>query len=141
MIALVRHEGILARYDSCDLERGRDHQDRSTPMPPTPGWISCSKILAGSAWTPPATWQPTSRPSALGSIATASRVRLTHDIFRLSTETELYAAVHVKANKLTFGTGPKTHPSPRAGASPVERAQLASKQHSLRSILSKCNNK
>jgi hypothetical protein len=139
MIALVRHVGILARYDSCDLDRGRDDHDRSTPMPPTPGLMSCSQILAGSASTPPTTWPPPSHPSALGSIATASRVPLTHGIFRGSTETELYVAVHVEANEQPSALDRKLI-HPRGLKRPGGALSAGFEAASLLSILSKCNN-
>jgi hypothetical protein len=136
MIAFVRHHGILARWDSCD--RGRDDHDRSTPMPPTPGLMSCSQLLAGSAWTRPATWPPTSHPSALVSIATVSRVPLTHGIFRASKETELQVAVHVESNEQPSAPDRKlTHP--RGLERPGGARSAGSEAASLLSILSKCN--
>lgn len=138
MIALVRHTGIMARHDSCNLDRRRDDHDRSTPVAPPPGLMSCSRIFVGSASTRPTTWPPTSQPSAWGPIATASRVP--HGIFRGSTETKLYVAVHVEANEQpSAAEGKLTHPRGLERRSGARSAGSAAA--SLLPILSKCNNK
>jgi hypothetical protein len=78
-------------------------------------------------------------PSALGSIATVSRVRLTHGIFRGGTQTELSVAVHVEANEQPSTLDRKlTHP--RGLERPGGARSAGSEAASLLSILSKCNN-
>ena len=122
MIALLRHVGIPARYVSGYLYRGRDDHDRSTPEA-THAWVDV--LLPDLGWVG---FDPTNNLVAhRRHIRTAvgrdyADVPPTHGIFRGSTESELYVAVHVEANEQPPALDRKL-PIPDDWSVLVERAQ------------------
>ncbi len=98
MIALLRHVRIPARYVSGYLYRGREDHDRSTPDA-THAWVEA--LMPHLGWVG---FDPTNNLIAHHRhIRTAvgrdyADVPPTHGIFRGSTDSELYVAVHVEAS-------------------------------------------
>lgn len=122
MIALLRHVRIPARYVSGYLYRGREDHDRSTPDA-THAWVDV--LLPHLGWVG---FDPTNNLIAHHRhIRTAvgrdyADVPPTHGIFRGSTESELYVAVHVEASELPPALDRKL-PIPDDWSVLVERAQ------------------
>jgi transglutaminase-like putative cysteine protease len=122
MIALLRHAGIPARYVSGYLYRGRDDHDRSTPDA-THAWVDV--LLPDLGWVG---FDPTNNLVAhRRHIRTAvgrdyADVPPTHGVFRGSTESELYVAVHVEANEQPPALD-RNLPIPDDWSVLVERAQ------------------
>lgn len=122
MIALLRHVGIPARYVSGYLYRGREDHDRSTPDA-THAWVDV--LLPHLGWVG---FDPTNNLVAHHRhIRTAvgrdyADVPPTHGIFRGSTASELYVAVHVEASEHPPALDRKL-PIPDDWSVLVERAQ------------------
>ena len=122
MIALVRHVGIPARYVSGYLYRSREDHDRSTPDA-THAWVDV--LLPHLGWVG---FDPTNNLIAHHRhIRTAvgrdyADVPPTHGIFRGSTDSELYVAVHVEASEQPPALDRKL-PIPDDWSVLVERAQ------------------
>lgn len=124
MIALLRHVRIPARYVSGYLYRSRDDQDRSTPDA-THAWVDV--FLPHLGWVG---FDPTNNLIAHHRhIRTAvgrdyDDVPPTHGIFRGTTDSELYVAVHVEASEQPPALDRKL-PIPEDWSVLVERAQQA----------------
>jgi transglutaminase-like putative cysteine protease len=122
MIALLRHVGIPARYVSGYLYRGSDDHDRSL-SDATHAWVDV--LLPDLGWVG---FDPTNNLVAHHRhIRTAvgrdyADVPPTHGVFRGSTESELYVAVHVEANEQPPALDRKL-PIPDDWSVLVERAQ------------------
>ena len=122
MIALLRHVRIPARYVSGYLYRSREDHDRSTPDA-THAWVEA--LIPRFGWVG---FDPTNNLIAHHRhIRTAvgrdySDVPPTHGIFRGSTESELYVAVHVEASENAPALDRKM-PIPEDWSVLVERAQ------------------
>ncbi len=122
MIALLRHIRIPARYVSGYLYRGREDHDRSTPDA-THAWVDV--LLPHLGWVG---FDPTNNLVAHHRhIRTAvgrdyADVPPTHGIFRGSTASELYVAVHVEASEQPPALDRKL-PIPDDWSVLVERAQ------------------
>ncbi|HVZ82842.1 MAG TPA: transglutaminase family protein [Terracidiphilus sp.] len=122
MIALLRHVRIPARYVSGYLYRGREDHDRSTPDA-THAWVDV--LLPHLGWVG---FDPTNNLVAHHRhIRTAvgrdyADVPPTHGIFRGSTASELYVAVHVEASDHPPALDRKL-PIPDDWSVLVERAQ------------------
>lgn len=129
MIALLRHVHIPARYVSGYLYRSREDHERSTPDA-THAWVDA--LLPHLGWVG---FDPTNNLVARHRhIRTAvgrdyADVPPTHGIFRGSTESELYVAVHVEAGKEAPALD-QMLPIPEDWSVLVERAQQPP-QHSL----------
>ena len=124
MIALLRHVKIPARYVSGYLYRSREDHDRSTPDA-THAWVDV--LLPQLGWVG---FDPTNNLIAHHRhIRTAvgrdyADVPPTHGIFRGSTDSELYVAVHVEASAEPPALDRKL-PIPEDWSVLVERAQQA----------------
>jgi transglutaminase-like putative cysteine protease len=124
MIALLRHVRIPARYVSGYLYRSREDHDRSTPDA-THAWVDV--LLPHLGWVG---FDPTNNLVAHHRhIRTAvgrdyADVPPTHGIFRGTTDSELYVAVHVEASDLPPALDRKL-PIPDDWSVLVERAQQA----------------
>ena len=124
MIALLRHVRIPARYVSGYLYRSREDHDRSTPDA-THAWVDV--LLPHLGWVG---FDPTNNLVAHHRhIRTAvgrdyADVPPTHGIFRGTTDSELYVAVHVEASDLPPALDRKL-PIPEDWSVLVERAQQA----------------
>jgi transglutaminase-like putative cysteine protease len=122
MIALLRHVRIPARYVSGYLYRSREDHDRSTPDA-THAWVDV--LLPHLGWVG---FDPTNNLVAHHRhIRTAvgrdyADVPPTHGIYRGSTESELYVAVHVDASAEPPALDRKL-PIPDDWSVLVERAQ------------------
>jgi transglutaminase-like putative cysteine protease len=122
MIALLRHVRIPARYVSGYLYRSREDHDRSTPDA-THAWVDV--LLPHLGWVG---FDPTNNLIAHHRhIRTAvgrdySDVPHTHGIFRGSSDSELYVAVHVEASEQPPALDRKL-PIPDDWSVLVERAQ------------------
>ena len=122
MIALLRHVGIPARYVSGYLYRGREDHDRSTPDA-THAWVDV--LLPHLGWVG---FDPTNNlVTHHRHIRTAvgrdyADVPPTRGIFRGTTESELYVAVHVEAGERAPALDRKL-PIPEDWSVLVERAQ------------------
>lgn len=122
MIALLRHVGIPARYVSGYLHRGRGDHDRSTPEA-SHAWVDA--LLPYLGWVG---FDPTNNLVAhRRHIRTAigrdyADVPPTHGIFRGTTDSELYVAVHVEASEEPPALDRKL-PIPDDWSVLVERAQ------------------
>jgi transglutaminase-like putative cysteine protease len=122
MIALLRHVRIPARYVSGYLYRGREDHDRSMPDA-THAWVDV--LLPHLGWVG---FDPTNNlvthhrhiRAAVG--RDYADVPPTHGIFRGSTESELYVAVHVEASAEPPALDRKL-PIPEDWSVLVERAQ------------------
>jgi transglutaminase-like putative cysteine protease len=124
MIALLRHVRIPARYVSGYLYRSREDHDRSTPDA-THAWVDV--LLPHLGWVG---FDPTNNLIAHHRhIRTAvgrdyADVPPTHGIFRGTTDSELYVAVHVEASEFPPALDRKL-PIPDDWSVLVERAQQA----------------
>jgi transglutaminase-like putative cysteine protease len=122
MIALLRHVRIPARYVSGYLYRSREDHDRSTPDA-THAWVDV--LLPHLGWVG---FDPTNNLVAHHRhLRTAvgrdyDDVPPTHGIFRGSTESELYVAVHVEAGDQPPALDRRL-PIPEDWSVLVERAQ------------------
>jgi transglutaminase-like putative cysteine protease len=122
MIALLRHVRIPARYVSGYLYRGREDHDRSTPDA-THAWVDV--FVPHLGWVG---FDPTNNLVAHHRhIRTAvgrdyADVPPTHGVFRGSTDSELYVAVHVEASDQPPALDRKL-PIPEDWSVLVERAQ------------------
>jgi transglutaminase-like putative cysteine protease len=122
MIALLRKVHIPARYVSGYLYRSREDHDRSTPDA-THAWVEA--LLPHLGWVG---FDPTNNLIAHHRhIRTAvgrdyADVPPTHGVFRGSTESELYVAVHVEASEQAPALDRKL-PIPDDWSVLVERAQ------------------
>ncbi|MDR3739233.1 MAG: transglutaminase family protein [Terracidiphilus sp.] len=122
MIALLRHVRIPARYVSGYLYRSREDHDRSTPDA-THAWVDV--LLPHLGWVG---FDPTNNLIAHHRhIRTAvgrdyADVPPTHGVFRGSTSSELYVAVHVEASEQPPALDRKL-PIPDDWSVLVERAQ------------------
>jgi transglutaminase-like putative cysteine protease len=122
MIALLRQVRIPARYVSGYLYRGTEDHDRSTPDA-SHAWIDV--LMPHLGWVG---FDPTNNLVALQRhIRTAigrdyADVPPTHGIFRGTTSSELYVAVHVEA-KETAPALDRKMPIPEDWSVLVERAQ------------------
>jgi transglutaminase-like putative cysteine protease len=122
MIALLRHVGIPARYVSGYLYRATEDHDRSTPDA-THAWVDV--LLPQLGWVG---FDPTNNLVAHHRhIRTAvgrdyADVPPTHGVFRGSTDSELYVAVHVEASAEPPALDRKL-PIPEDWSVLVERAQ------------------
>ena len=122
MIALLRHVGIPARYVSGYLYRGREDHDRSTPDA-SHAWVDAFLPHLGWVGFDPTNNLVASRRhirTALG--RDYADVPPTRGVFRGSTESDLYVAVHVNASE-TAPELDRSLPVPEDWSVLVQRAQ------------------